>query len=123
MTPSLPPSLSLEGKSAIITGATRGIGKEVAITLASRGANIAIVYTSNGSTGSATGLVGRFQALGRKACSIQIDLKESDCGARIVQAALEGLGVPTIEIIINNAALWTPSTPSEAPLDIKFFER
>lgn len=119
----LPPTLSLEGKSAIVTGATRGIGKEVAIALASRGANIAIVYTSDRSTAAAIGLVGWFQNQGRKACSIQIDLQEADCGNRIVQAALEGLGVATVEILVNNAALWTPPSPSDAPINITAFDR
>jgi NAD(P)-dependent dehydrogenase (short-subunit alcohol dehydrogenase family) len=116
-------TLSLSDKSAIITGATRGIGVALASELAHRGANIAIVYTSDKSTPAANQLVQQIQALGRKACAIQVNLEDDDCGERIVKAALSGLGVSTIEILVNNAAVGVPPRMSEEGYDSATFAK
>lgn len=123
MATDLLPSLSLHSKSAIVTGATRGIGRELALILAARGANVAIVYTSDSSKSSADELVKLIEAIGRRACSIQTDLQDKDCGVSIVQEALRGLSVRSIEILVNNAALFTPPTHSGSLVDSKLFQR
>jgi NAD(P)-dependent dehydrogenase (short-subunit alcohol dehydrogenase family) len=89
----LPPSLSLLGKSAIIAGASRGIGSAVALSLASRGANIAITYASDSSTSKAENIAAKVRALGREAIIIKCDVAREDCGKVIVQQALRGFGV------------------------------
>jgi len=105
MSLSLPPSLSLASKSAIVTGSSRGIGTAIALTLASRGANIAITYTSSSSTAKAQEMALQIRNLGRKVCIIQCDLEDENCGDIIIEKALEGLGVKEIDILVNNAAL------------------
>lgn len=107
----LPPSLSLVGKTAIVTGSARGIGSAIALSLASRGANIAITYTSDSSTVKAQEIADKAVALGRKATLIKCDLAREDCGTVVVNEALKGLGVQKIDILINNAALPNPGGP------------
>jgi NAD(P)-dependent dehydrogenase (short-subunit alcohol dehydrogenase family) len=120
---SLPPSLSLTGKSAIITGSSRGIGSAIALTLASRGANIALTYTSDSSTIKAEEIASQIRALGRKVCIIQCDLEREDCGEAIVREALEGLETKTIEILVNNAAIAPPATSVSDGSKIEDFDR
>lgn len=107
----LPPSLTLIGKAVIVTGSSRGIGHAIAETLAQRGANIAITYTSSKSTPKAEELAARIKALGRKVCIIQHDLALPDCGEVIVKKALEGLETTKIDILVNNAAIENPGGP------------
>ena len=107
----LPPSLSLVGKAAIVTGASRGIGSAIALVLASRGANIAITYTSDSSTAKAENIAAKIRALGRKVTIIKCDVAHEDCGQEIVKEALIGLGADKVDILINNAAVANPGGP------------
>lgn len=109
----LPPSLSLTGKSAIVTGSSRGIGRGIALLLAQRGAAVAITYTSDDSTPKAESLAAEINALTR-ACIIKADLAHLDCGPEIIQGALRGLGVAKIDILVNNAAVGPPPFPATA---------
>lgn len=102
-----PPS-SLLNKAAIITGASRGIGAEIALEFARCGAHIAIVYHSENSTAKASNIASKIQEMGRKAFVVQVDLAEVDSGTKIVDAARSGLEVDKIDILVNNAG-------SEAP--------
>ncbi|PYH93978.1 NAD(P)-binding protein [Aspergillus ellipticus CBS 707.79] len=97
--------LPLAGKSAIVTGATRGIGQEIARRLAHLGANVALVYVSSNSSPTALSMVDEFRAKGRQCCAVQADLSAGDCGEVIVREALEGLGVASVEILVNNAGI------------------
>jgi 3-oxoacyl-[acyl-carrier protein] reductase len=108
---SLPPSLSLAHKSAIVTGSSRGIGRGLALLLAQRGAAVAITYTSDNSTAQAESLAAEINALTR-ACIIKVDLGDLDCGPKIIQGALRGLGVNKIDILVNNAATGPPPFPA-----------
>lgn len=67
---SLPPSLDLRGKYAIVTGATRGIGHQIALIFASRGIHVAMVYTSASFAPAAEEIVDKVKGLGRKCCAI-----------------------------------------------------
>lgn len=107
----LPPSVSLVGKTAIVTGASRGIGSAIALMLASRGADVAITYTSDSSTLKAKSVAEKIKALGRKVTIIKCDVANEDCGKVIVKEALEGLGVQKIDILVNNAAVSNPGGP------------
>ncbi len=107
----LPPSLSLAGKAAIVTGSSRGIGRGLALVLAQRGAVVAITYTSDSSTAQAESLATEINALTR-ACIIKADLASIDCGPEIIQGALQGLGVAKIDILVNNAAVGPPPLPA-----------
>ncbi|KAL1617428.1 hypothetical protein SLS56_010971 [Neofusicoccum ribis] len=102
----LPPSLSLANKTAIVTGASRGIGAHLAFSLAQRGANVALIYTSDSSQPLAEKVAADIRALpGRKACLVQADMSAPDCGDKIVQGTLSGLATQSIELVVLNAAI------------------
>ncbi|KAF4769783.1 hypothetical protein N7455_006506 [Penicillium solitum] len=118
-----PSNLPLVAKSAIVTGATRGIGQEIARQLAILGANVALVYVSSNSRSTALEMVDEFTTQGRKCCAIQADLSSGTCGEAIVTQALQGLGVETIELLINNAAIAQTPAIVEESLDQDEFEK
>ena len=108
----LPPSLSLVGKTAIVTGASRGIGSAIAVVLASRGANIALTYTSESSVSKVKQIASKIEAFGRKTTIIKCDLADENCGKIIVSETLAGLDTNTIDILVNNAAIANPGGPT-----------
>lgn len=117
------PDLPLVAKSAIVTGATRGIGQEIARRLAILGADVALVYVSSNSRSTALDMVNQFKSQGRKCCAIQADLSSGACGEAIVRQALEGLGVTTIQLLINNAAIAQTPASIEESLNQEEFEK
>ncbi|OBT45162.1 hypothetical protein VE00_04313 [Pseudogymnoascus sp. WSF 3629] len=90
---------SLQGRIAIVTGGSRGIGAGVALELAKRGANVLITYNKAGQ--AATEVIATLQALGVEAEGIQAGGSDREAPARIVAKAVEKWG--HIDIIINNA--------------------
>ena len=91
----------LEGKVAIITGASRGIGKGIAEVFAKHGANIAFTYSS--SVESAMALENELNSLGIKARGYQSNAAKFDEAQALVDAILAEFG--TIDILINNAGI------------------
>jgi NAD(P)-dependent dehydrogenase (short-subunit alcohol dehydrogenase family) len=88
----------LSGKHAFVTGASRGIGRVIAVALAAAGADVALVARS------ATGLAetaAAVEAVGRKASVLPADVTSYDAVAAAAAAAIEKLG--TVEIVVNNA--------------------
>ncbi|KAI3545141.1 hypothetical protein CABS01_11803 [Colletotrichum abscissum] len=106
-----PESLSLAGKNAIVTGSSRGIGKQVVLELASRGANVAICFVSDLSRPAADKLAVEIRSKGVSATCVQEDLALNGSGQRLVEKALAGLKADTIHILVNNAAL-DPDSPT-----------
>ncbi|KAF2160257.1 hypothetical protein M409DRAFT_70600 [Zasmidium cellare ATCC 36951] len=99
----LPPQ-TLEGKVAIVTGASRGIGTAIAYDLASRGAKIAITYSSDRSKEGANNLISRIESSANsKAIGIQCNLLDTSAPQHIVSETLAAFG-PQIDILVNNAA-------------------
>ena len=98
--------LPLESKSAIVTGASKGIGKSIAIELARRGADVAVNYFSDAAGAEAT--VREIQALGRDAVAIQADVGNSSGARRLFDEAIARFG--RIDILVNNAGaqVWKP---------------
>ena len=91
----------LEGKTAIITGASRGIGKGIAEVFAKHGANVAFTYSS--SVESATQLESELIALGIKAKGYQSDASDFNQAQKFVEDVLSDFD--TVDILINNAGI------------------
>lgn len=88
----------LDGKAALVTGASKGIGRAVAIELARAGADVAIAARDEAGLAETAGAVA---ALGRRAVVHKADLREAHAMAGFADAATKGLG--RIDIVVNNA--------------------
>ena len=91
----------LEGKTAIITGASRGIGKGIALTFAKQGANIAFTYLS--SEEKAKGLEEELSAFGIKAKGFKSDASKFEAAQDLADQAMETFG--SIDVLVNNAGI------------------
>jgi 3-oxoacyl-[acyl-carrier protein] reductase len=91
----------LEGKTAIITGASRGIGKGIALLFAKHGANVAFTYSS--SVAHAEELEASLKQLGIKAKGYQSNAADFTEAHAFVEAVLAEFG--TVDILINNAGI------------------
>lgn len=91
----------LEGKKALVTGASRGIGKAIALELAKEGANVAIVYAGNEVKALET--KAEIEALGRKAEIYCCNVADFDASKQTVEQVIEAFG--GIDILVNNAGI------------------
>lgn len=91
----------LKDKTAIITGATRGIGKGIALEFAKQGANIAFTYSS--SVEAANALENELATFGIKAKGYQSNAAEFDAAQALAADVLKEFG--TIDVLINNAGI------------------
>jgi 3-oxoacyl-[acyl-carrier protein] reductase len=93
----------LENKTALITGAARGIGEAVAIRFAEEGANIAFTYVSESSAEKASSLEQKLQSLGVKAKAYRSNAGDFAQCETLVNDVLKEFG--TIDILVNNAGI------------------
>ena len=91
----------LENKTAIITGATRGIGRGVAVEFAKQGANVAFTYSS--SVNAANALEIELNALGIKAKGYQSNAAEFETAQELAKEVLKEFG--SIDVLVNNAGI------------------
>ncbi|MCH1917981.1 3-oxoacyl-ACP reductase FabG [Shewanella sp. A3A] len=91
----------LTGKRALVTGASRGIGAAIAVTLASQGADVVITYQS--SEAAANKVVSDIEALGRRAFAIKADSADATAVQQSVDEAARLLG--GLDILVNNAGV------------------
>ena len=91
----------LEGRRALVTGGSRGIGRAICIELARAGASVAVNY--NASEGAAREVVAAIQADGGTAVALPGDIAESNQAATLVKAAAAELG--GLDILVNNAGI------------------
>lgn len=92
---------SLENKVALVTGASRGIGRETALSLARAGCDVAVNCVK--SIDEANQVVAEIAALGRRACVVQADVTQGDQVTHMVAQVQEKLGA--INILVNNAGM------------------
>ncbi len=92
--------IQLAGKNALVTGAGRGIGRAVALTLAKAGANVAVCDLD---AATAQSTAGEVQALGRTSVSLCCDVAKASDVADAVSAF--GAAFPTLDILVNNAGI------------------
>jgi 3-oxoacyl-[acyl-carrier protein] reductase len=93
--------MKLEGKVALVTGASRGIGREIALELAREGANVAINYA--GSEAKAMEVAQEITTMGREAITIQADVSSAESVESMVKQTIEAFG--KLDILVNNAGI------------------
>jgi NAD(P)-dependent dehydrogenase (short-subunit alcohol dehydrogenase family) len=103
----------LEGKSALVTGAARRIGRAISLALAREGANVAVHYQSSKS--EALDLVAEIEGLGLRAVALRADLSDPSETAGLVDRARDALG--KLEILVNNASIFPVDTLETVELE------
>lgn len=91
----------LTGKVALVTGASRGIGREIALELARQGAKVAVNFA--GSEAKANEVVDEIKGLGSDAFAIQADVSNSESVANMIKEVISTFG--SIDILVNNAGI------------------
>lgn len=91
----------LQGKVAIVTGASRGIGRATALALATEGANVVVNYAS--SSAAADKVVEEITAMGSQAVAIAADVSKADQVDALINATMEKWG--KIDVLVNNAGI------------------
>jgi 3-oxoacyl-[acyl-carrier protein] reductase len=93
--------IDLSGKSAVVTGGSRGIGRAIVLRLAEQGADVAFSYRGN--EAAAKEVVAAVEAMGRKALAVQADVSQPESADALIKAALEAFG--KVDILVNNAGI------------------
>jgi 3-oxoacyl-[acyl-carrier protein] reductase len=93
--------IDLTGKTALITGGSRGIGRAIAMRLARQGADVAFTYKGNAAAASDT--AAEVDAFGRRSAPIQADASDPESAEAVVKDVLELFG--KIDILVNNAGV------------------
>ncbi len=91
----------LTGKNALVTGASRGIGRAIALELAKRGANVAVNYA--GSEAKAEAVVSEIQQLGRQAFKIRANVADESEVKAMIKEVVSRFG--SLDILVNNAGI------------------
>jgi 3-oxoacyl-[acyl-carrier protein] reductase len=103
----------LEGKIALITGGSRGIGAAIAKRLAADGAKVAVTYTKGAA--AAASVVKEIERDGGKAIAIQADVTDADASKAAVEKTVATFG--RLDILVNNAGTAIPKTFEETTLE------
>jgi len=93
--------LGLEGKNAIVTGGSLGIGAAIALTLAKEGCNVALNYRRHDAEAKA--IVAEIEVMGRKGLAIQADVSSYDDAQKMVRTVVDELG--RLDILVCNAGI------------------
>jgi 3-oxoacyl-[acyl-carrier protein] reductase len=107
--------ISLAGRSALVTGGSRGIGRAVALLLARAGADVAITYHSR--TAEAEAVAGEIRRLGRRAATIGGDLADPAVCDRMADGVREAFG--RLDCFVANAGIWPAEDISLATLSME----
>lgn len=98
---SLPAKISLEGRVAVVTGSSRGIGRAIAVELAARGASVVVNYLS--SEGAANEVAGEIQSAGGNARIYQADVSDFSAAQGLIKFAIDKF--EGLDILVNNAGI------------------
>ncbi|MCH7553360.1 MAG: SDR family NAD(P)-dependent oxidoreductase [Chloroflexi bacterium] len=110
---------SLQGKVVIVTGASRGIGKAIALAMAGEGASVVVAARASDASplklpGTVDETVRLAQAAGAQALAVSADLTKDEDIQRVAERALETFG--RVDILINNAAIDFPMSMLDLPV-------
>ena len=93
--------MSMKGRTAIVTGGSRGIGRAICLELARRGANVVFSYAGN--TVAAEDTLAQLQDLGIKVIALQGDVTDAQAAKVLVDTAVKEMG--SLDILVNNAGI------------------
>jgi len=93
--------IDLQGHKVLVTGASRGIGKEIARMLGAAGAQVGIHYHNNGAAAHALA-----EEIGNQACVFHANLQDPQASVKLIQHVLEEFG--TVDTLVNNAGIGIP---------------
>jgi 3-oxoacyl-[acyl-carrier protein] reductase len=102
-------SAELIGKTALVTGSSRGIGKAIALALAKAGADVAVNYMAHEQ--EAQEVCGTIKGLGRRSTAVRADVSSASDVTRLVETVRRELGAVTI--LVNNAGIARTRTPDD----------
>lgn len=102
------PNHPLDGKSALVTGGARRIGREIALTLARAGADVAITFRNSQSEARQT--AGEIESLGRHSLAVECDVRSETSVREAIEAVTDEFG--RLDVLVNNAAVF-----DSAPLE------
>lgn len=97
------PSMNIIGDVAIVTGASRGIGKAIALALGSAGCKVVVNYVS--SEGPANEVVAQIRAAGGEAVAIQADVSQQEAVVQLFKEASTSFGDTPISLVVNNGGI------------------
>lgn len=106
-------------KAAIVTGASRGIGRAIALRLAQDGFAVAVNYASRAQ--DAEEVVRAIEAAGGRAIALQGDVAQADDCARLFEETAKAFG--GVDVVVNNAGVIQPGTTLVADTDDALYER
>ena len=93
--------IDLSGKSAVVTGGSRGIGRAIVLRLAQQGSDVAFSYKGNAAAAGET--LAAIEALGRRGLAIQADVSDPEAADALVKEALAVFS--KVDILVNNAGI------------------
>jgi len=108
------PRFDLSGRTALVTGASRGLGEAIALAMADAGADVALGLHS-ASDGAA--IVDRIASMGRRAIRVQMDMRDLEQVRAAVAAVVDAFG--RLDILVNNAGV-SPEAPAEDVTEANF---
>jgi len=93
--------IDLSGRSAVVTGGSRGIGRAIVLRLATQGADVCFSYRGNAAAAQET--VAAVEGLGRRGQAVQADVTDPQAAETLVKAAIDAFG--KVDILVNNAGI------------------